>query len=98
MPLELMREEIIGEFKVVMYKDEKHHQIIVRLEDCVGKRLESGRIGFPQYLPIWVNERIDGPSQAEEYFQGLCTWVRNGRVGDILPFHYKDDLWFEEDG
>lgn len=88
--LELLKEEVIGDIKVVMRRNEKLKYIEVRAISLKGKKLDSGR-GFAQYPPTWHNEYCNGPKMANDYFNALIAWFQGGRKGSILPFDYPED-------
>ncbi len=87
---ELLKEEIIGEIKIIMRKNEKMTYIEVRADDLTGKKIDGG-FGFPQFFTILKDDDVDGPRQAKEYFQGLGAWFKGGRKGPILPFQYQGE-------
>lgn len=88
--VELLKEKIIGDVKVVMRRNEKLKYIEVRALD-LGKKRTIESQGFAQYLPTWHNEYCNGPKMAEEYFQALVAWFKGGRKGSILPFDYSEE-------
>lgn len=93
--VELLKEEHIGDVKVVLRKNEKLKYLEIRAYDLGPKKTIESR-GFAQYLPLWKNEFVDGPKLAHEYFDALVAWFKGGRQGNILPFRYSEGPWHEE--